>query len=256
MTQHRLQLFDSHLHIIDPRFPLVANHGYLPEPFCTHHYLDRVSDFELVGGCVVSGSFQGFDQTYLVEALNTLGDRFVGVTQLPASSSDQQILAMQQAGVRGLRFNLRRGGSEDIRQLEYFAKRVYELAEWHIELYIDARELNPLLQRLCELPRVCIDHLGLSRQGLPSLLKLVEAGASVKATGFGRLDFSPATVLKQLHSANPRALMFGTDLPSTRAPRPFTVEDTQLILDCLDSQAAEQVMVTNALSFYRMQPSA
>ena len=27
------RLFDSHCHIIDPRFPIVANNGYTPRPF-------------------------------------------------------------------------------------------------------------------------------------------------------------------------------------------------------------------------------
>ena len=30
-----MAIFDAHLHIIDPRFPLVANQGYLPAPFST-----------------------------------------------------------------------------------------------------------------------------------------------------------------------------------------------------------------------------
>ncbi|MCF5281267.1 2-pyrone-4,6-dicarboxylate hydrolase, partial [Pseudomonas syringae] len=27
------RIFDAHCHIIDPGFPLIANNGYLPEPF-------------------------------------------------------------------------------------------------------------------------------------------------------------------------------------------------------------------------------
>ena len=27
-----LAVFDAHLHVIDPRFPLVANQGYVPTP--------------------------------------------------------------------------------------------------------------------------------------------------------------------------------------------------------------------------------
>jgi hypothetical protein len=28
-----MRTFDAHLHITDPRFPLVSNAGFLPEPF-------------------------------------------------------------------------------------------------------------------------------------------------------------------------------------------------------------------------------
>lgn len=34
-------IFDAHLHVIDPRFPLVPNGGYLPEPFTAEDYLER-----------------------------------------------------------------------------------------------------------------------------------------------------------------------------------------------------------------------
>lgn len=41
--------------------------------------------------------------------------------------------------VRGVRFNVKRGGSEDLRHLKSFAKRVYDLVGWHTELYIETK---------------------------------------------------------------------------------------------------------------------
>ena len=38
---------------------------------------------DVAGGAVVSGSFQAYDQTYLVDALQRLGDGFVGVAKVP-----------------------------------------------------------------------------------------------------------------------------------------------------------------------------
>ena len=32
-------LFDAHFHIIDPRFPLVPNRGYLPDRYTVSDYL-------------------------------------------------------------------------------------------------------------------------------------------------------------------------------------------------------------------------
>lgn len=105
------ELFDAHLHIIDPRFPLVANQGYVPDAFTVEDYLERVSSLGVRGGAVVSGSFQGFDQNYLVDALGRLGDGFAGVTQLPATVTDEEVLRLDAAGVRAVRFNLYRGGA-------------------------------------------------------------------------------------------------------------------------------------------------
>lgn len=246
-----LTIFDAHLHIIDGRFPLVANNGYLPAPFTCQDYRERMRGYELAGGAVVSGSFQAFDQGYLLDALLCLGPSFVGVTQLPATVSDSELQALDEAGVRAVRFNLRRGGSETVEHLEEMALRVHGLLGWHLELYVDSRELSGLAPLLLRLPAVSIDHLGLSREGLPTLLRLAERGVRVKATGFGRVDFDVRQALKDFHAANPEALMFGTDLPSTRAPRSYIDEDALLVLDALGEEGASRVLWQNARAFYR-----
>lgn len=245
-------LFDTHFHIIDDRFPLVPNQGYLPEPFTVEDYSQRMRDYNLSGGAVVSGSFQAFDQTYLIDALKKLGPGYVGVTQVPATVTDAELQELDSAGVRALRFNLKRGGSEELSQLDRMAQRVYELAGWHVELYVDSRELDELEQTLSALPAVSIDHLGLSRVGFPTLLRLAEQGVRVKATGFGRVDFDVRGALKDLYSANPEALMFGTDVPSTRAPRPYEDDDFLLVAETLGTEAASRVYSKNALEFYRV----
>ena len=244
-------LFDSHLHIIDPRFPLIANHGYLPPTFTVNDYRDRMRAYHLVGGAVVSGSFQGFDQGYLRASLEALGPAFVGVTQIPIDTSDREIQSLDAAGVRAVRFNLKRGGSEDVRHLDRLARRVHELVGWHAELYVDASELESLSRTLTALPAVSIDHLGLSAAGLPTLLRLAAGGVRVKATGFGRTDLDVRTAITAIYDANPHALMFGTDLPSTRAPRPFEDADFLTVIDCLGEEAARQVLCDNARKHYR-----
>lgn len=244
-------LFDAHLHIVDARFPLVANQGYLPPTFTCADYFHRLKSYDLRGGAVVSGSFQAFDQTYLVDALRTLGKGFVGVTQLPATVTDEELHSLHRAGVRAVRFNVQRGGSQDVSQLDSFARRVYDLVGWHTELYIDSRALPGLQNTLAALPAVSIDHLGLSQEGFPTLLALAERGVRVKATGFGRVDFDVAQALRDLYAANPHALMFGTDLPSTRAPRPYGDEDFLRVVDVLGVEAAHKVLFQNAIDFYR-----
>lgn len=251
LNQHKL--FDSHFHIIDNRFPLLENNGFLPDEYTCANYLERVKDYQLVGGAIVSGSFQAFDQGYLLDALRTLGPSFVGVTQLPASVSDDDLLKLHKAGVRALRFNLKRGGSEDVRHLDALARRVREVVGWHVELYVDSTELDGLYNTLVALPAVSIDHLGLSKEGFGTLLKLVENGVHVKATGFGRVNFDARAALIDIYAANPDALMFGTDLPCTRAPRPYTDDDFSLVVETLGEDGARKVLSENALQFYRIE---
>jgi predicted TIM-barrel fold metal-dependent hydrolase len=247
----RPPIFDAHFHVIDPRFPLVRNQGFLPEPYTCDDYLRDAGPLGIVGGAVVSGSFQAFDQTYLLDALARLGPAFVGVTQLPQEVSDAEIARLHAAGVRAVRFNVLRGGSAAIDALEGLAARVFAIAGWHVELYVDARTLADLVPRLLRLPRAVVDHLGLSAAGLPSLLELVEHGVSVKASGFGRVDFDVPDVLRRLAAANPDALVFGTDLPSTRAPVPFRPSDIDLVVDALGDEVAGKVLLHNARALYR-----
>jgi predicted TIM-barrel fold metal-dependent hydrolase len=244
-------LFDAHFHIIDPRFPLVPNRGYLPDRYTVSDYRERMEGYDLRGGAVISGSFQAFDQDYLVDALQRLGPAFVGVTQLPADVGDEELQELDRFGVRAVRFNPKRGGSEDVSHLDEMARRIHDLLGWHVELYIDACDLPELFDTLVNLPAVAIDHLGLSKAGLPHLLWLAERGIRIKASGFGRVDFDVRTALKDLYAANPEALMFGTDLPSTRAARPYSDRDFQLVIDTLGEAAARRVLLENASRFYR-----
>ncbi len=245
------EIFDAHLHVIDPRFPLVPNRGYLPAPFTAEDYLQRAGPLGVVGGAVVSGSFQGFDTSYLLDALRVLGPAFVGVAQLSVSVDDAEVSRLHEAGVRAVRFNLARGGSETQENLERLAKRVYDISGWHAELYVDSRHLTELEGLLARLPRVSIDHLGLSKAGFGTLLRLAERGARVKATGFGRLDFDPRAAMRKLCAANPDSLMFGTDLPSTRARRPFRDEDIATAVEALGEDLARKALHDNAAAFYR-----
>jgi predicted TIM-barrel fold metal-dependent hydrolase len=170
---------------------------------------------------------------------------------VPQSVSDQELQELNGAGVRAIRFNVKRGGSEEIAHLESMARRVHELVGWHTELYVDSAELADLFETLVSLPAVSIDHLGLSKSGFPALLKLAEKGVRVKATGFGRVDFDVRSALSDLYAANPRVLMFGTDLPSTRAPRPYQDEDYTLVLETLGEEKAANVFYRNAIELYR-----
>jgi predicted TIM-barrel fold metal-dependent hydrolase len=241
-------LFDAHLHIVDPRFPLVGAYG--PEPFTVADYQERTATLDVRGGAVVSGSFQGFDQTHLTDALERLGPGFVGVTQLPAAAADAEILALDRAGVRAVRFNLVRGGSAPLDDLEALSRRAFALAGWHAELYVDGRDLPALEPRVAALPRATVDHLGLHRDGLPALLRLVERGVKVKATGFGRAQLDVAETLRAIAAIDPRALLFGTDLPSTRARRPFADADVELVTAALGAELARRVLHDNAAAWY------
>lgn len=254
-TSHALPqgVFDAHFHIVDPRFPLVPNNGYTPDAFTAEDYLAQVAPLGVTGGAVVSGSFQAFDQGYLINALQTLGSGYVGVTQLPADVPDETIIELDDAGVRAVRFNLFRGGSAGLDELDQLARRVHAIAGWHSELYVDAADLPALADTLRGLPQVTVDHLGMSDDSTGTLLDLVENGLVVKATGFGRMNVAdPEALMAAIVRANPAGLVFGTDLPSTRARTPFRPEDLDRVADAVGSEHVEAVLSGNGRRLYRL----
>lgn len=66
-----MRIFDAHFHIIDFDFPIIENQGYLPPSYDVEDYQNETVDLNVLGGAIVSGSFQGFDQEYLLKALIT-----------------------------------------------------------------------------------------------------------------------------------------------------------------------------------------
>jgi predicted TIM-barrel fold metal-dependent hydrolase len=252
-------VFDSHFHIIDPGFPLVANEGYLPPPYTVASYLSASRPLGVTCGAVVSGSFQGFDQSYIRAALSKLGPGWVGVTQVPPDIGDETLIELSRVGVRALRFNLYRGRSAgaaeldigSVNELVALATRAHAVANWHAEIYADAATLGPHADRLTRMGvPLSIDHLGMTPGGLPVLLDLVSAGVKVKATGFGRVKLDVPRVLEAIAARDPAALMFGTDLPSTRADRPFQPGDVDLLRQVLGPDLVRRALWDNARTFY------
>ena len=246
------RIFDAHFHIIDHAYSIVPNQGYTPPHFPLADYLAQAQPLGVRAGAAVSGSFHGFDQTYLQALLPRLGPGWVGVTQVPNDVSDAEITRLTKLGVRALRFNMFRGRIDSVDDLVALATRAHAVGGWHAEIYADAAALAPHAARLAKLPQIAVDHLGMSEASLPALLDLVAAGAKVKATGFGRVKMDVPRALERIAARNPAALVFGTDIPSTRAERPFQASDIALIERVLGPQLAAQVLWDNAIKLYRV----
>ena len=251
-AQPARRLFDSHCHIIDHRFPIVPNQGYTPPNFPLEDYLAQVKPLGVVAGAVVSGSFQANDQTYLMDILPKLGTGWVGVTQIPNDYPDAEIVRLNAIGIRAVRFNVFRGRIDSIDEIAALSKRAHDVAGWHSEIYADAAALKPHVDKLTKLPQFSIDHLGMTEEGLPVLLDLVAAGWKVKATGFGRVKMDVPKVLEAVAKKSPDALVFGTDIPSTRAQRPFLASDIDLIEKVIGPELAKKAFWDNPLALYRV----
>lgn len=248
-------LIDSHFHVFDPRFPSPGNQGFVPDPFPAAEYRHAASALGIVGGVLVAASTHGLDPEPVLSELKELGPRFVAVLNADPAWDDEALRRMAAAGARGLRFNLFRGVSGSVEDALGMARRARDAAGLHAQVYADAATLRPHAAVLAALGNgLVIDHLGMTAEGLPVVLDLVAAGAMVKATGFGRVRLDVPAALERIERQRPGALMFGTDLPSTRAERPFSPSDVLLIRDVLGPERAASVLHDAAADFYRLPP--
>ncbi|HWL83708.1 MAG TPA: amidohydrolase family protein [Roseomonas sp.] len=247
-------IFDAHFHIFDPRFPAPGHDGYAPPTFTVAQYRAAVAELGVTGGVLVAASTHGLDPTPLLAALEELGPGFVAVAAADPAMSDDRLRELAARGVRGLRFNLYRNMVDGPPEVALdFADHAHALAGLHAQLYADAAALRPLLPRLRAMAgRLVIDHLGMTEAGLPVVLELAAAGTKVKATGFGRVGLAVAPALERIAAVAPGALIFGTDLPSTRARRPFESGDMAL----LRRVAGPAPLRDNAAAFYGVVPAA
>jgi len=245
-------IIDAHFHIFDPRFPAPGHDGYAPPVFTVAQYRAAVSGLGVTGGVLVTASTHGLDPAPLLAALEELGPGFVAVAAADPAMPDAGLRELAARGVRGLRFNLYRGMVQTPPEAALdFADHAHAVAGLHAQVYADAATLRPLLPRLRGMAtRLVIDHLGMTEAGLPVVLELAAAGARVKATGFGRVALEVAPALERIAAAAPGALIFGTDLPSTRARRPFEPADMALLRRIAGAAPFHE----NAAAFYGIAP--
>jgi len=111
---------------------------------------------------IVQASCHGKNNDAMVDALKTAGDLARGVAVVGGDVSDAALKAMDDAGVRGVRFNfLRRLVDSAPRDVfKRIADRVSELG-WHVVVYFEAPDMDDLTPFLKSLPTVVvIDHMG------------------------------------------------------------------------------------------------
>lgn len=245
----RVKIFDAHFHIIDYRFPVIPNEGYMPDAFTVDDYLDFFRNRDLIGGVVVAGSFHGSDYSHIKYALDILGDGFFGVIN-PDNRIYREIDELDNFGIRGVRYNVKRMGREILRDIESLSVFIYESKKWHIDLYIENRDLKEYKSLILSLPKVIIDHFGVTYEGFEDLLQLVSYGVKVKASGFGRLDFDWMWALRELVNVDPSSVVFGSDLPGTRVERKFDWSDVESIMLSFDREIVDRILWRNAFDFY------
>ena len=171
---------DAHCHVFGPGdvFPYSPDRKYTPcdapaeKLFALRDYLGFDKNV------IVQASCHGPDNRALVDALNKAGDKARGVAVLDPLVTDDELKALDAAGVRGTRFNfLPRLADEAAPEVyQQIADRVSKLG-WHIVVYFEAHDLARLHGLLTSFPtKVVVDHLA-----VPDVSKPVDANPDFDA---------------------------------------------------------------------------
>jgi 2-pyrone-4,6-dicarboxylate lactonase len=155
---------DAHCHVFGPgdTFPYAPERKYTPCD-APKEKLWALRDFlGFERNVIVQATCHGADNRALVDALQTGGDRARGIATIKPDISDEELHALDAAGVRGVRFNFvkRLVASTPRDALMHIAKRIQPLG-WHVVIYFEAHELGELFDFFAELPTiVVVDHMG------------------------------------------------------------------------------------------------
>lgn len=155
---------DAHCHVFGPsdKFPYAPERKYTPcdAPKSKLFELRDYLGFER--NVIVQASCHGRNNDALVEALHSAGDRARGVAVVSPDISDKELVAMDAAGVRAVRFNFVKR-LVDATPKDVFlsiADRIKKLG-WHIVVYFEAPDLEELIPFLQKLPTtIVVDHMG------------------------------------------------------------------------------------------------
>jgi len=276
---------DCHVHVIGPkpRFPLAADRRYTPMDALAGDLAAMLKRLGLERVVLVQPSFYRTDNSCMLDAMAQIkGSR--GVAVLPQQATDDELDALDDAGIRGLRVNIATAGTTSFDTIRRHIEAAAALSErhgWHVQIFVAAELLEPLLPVLLALPvSTAIDHFGLIAPGsgpgpeispLRALLRLLESGKIwVKISGAYRTAadaFDPGLgpLAKALCKANPDRVVWGSDWPHT--PRhdmhkpgvveelPFQNIDTRALLDLVprwlgDDALVHKVLVSNPARLY------
>ena len=219
---------DCHMHIYDARFPWAPGAKLLHPPATVAMYREIQQRLGTTRNVVVTPSAYGIDNSCTLDALAQLGKTARGVAVVDTSVSDAELKRLDQAGIKGLRFNLAIGSVTTVDMIEPLARRVEHLG-WHMQVNMSNDELLASRDMLSRLPvPVVFDHFARiplqDSESHPvyafvtSLMKAKKAyiklSGAYLASNAGAPSYSDvAPLAHSLIQAAPAQIIWGSDWP-------------------------------------------
>lgn len=276
---------DCHTHIHgDPReFPYAPERVYTPETALPEEMAALHRALHVQRVVIVNPSVYGTDNAATLHGMRARGVDARGVAVIDARTSEAELDAMGEAGIRGIRLNLATAGLNDpALGRARFGSAVERVRRrgWHVQLYTIPSMIAAIRDLVEAAPvPVVFDHfggvvasLGVEQPGFADLVDLVASGrAYVKISGAYRSsDLGPdypdiAPFARALIAANSDRILWGTDWPHPsghtppgRKPTDVTpllqIDDgrllNQLAVWAPDAEVRRKILVDNPARLY------
>ncbi len=157
---------DCHAHVVAPgRFPYAHGPGYKPRPDETGNldaYLGVLTSHGISHALLVQPSCYGYDNACMLDAMDRSQDRFKGIAVVAPEATDQEMRALKDRGVVGIRLNLMWSDPEALTRpgTGRFLARVKDLG-WFVQVYATGDVWCKIGGGLRQSGvKVIIDHLG------------------------------------------------------------------------------------------------
>ncbi len=162
---------DAHCHVFGPgdEFPFAATRKYTPCDASKDDLWSLRDHLGFTRNVIVQATCHGADNRAMVDALLHSDGMARGVATVNADVTDDELLGLHQAGVRGVRFNFvkRLVDVMPVDTLTTIADRINHLG-WHLVIYFEAADLPDLYELFASLPTiVVVDHMGRPDVGKP-----------------------------------------------------------------------------------------
>lgn len=256
---------DAHMHVFGPaeRFPRVPHPHYTLPDGRLGHFRELMTILGLERFVIVQPSYYGTDNSCLLDALAASGDAARGVVMVEEDTPHADLVAMDAAGVRGLRLDLFKRAAQPLADIQAYVTRIAaKIAPlgWHLQFYVPGRVVRDMIDFFATLEiDYVIDHMGymLEEDGLTEhdfarLIELARSGRCwiklsapyrlAKKRGYSAVE----GVARAIVEAAPERAIWGSDWPHI----PGLGRDTGELLNLLpvwapDAAVRQAILVDN-----------
>lgn len=222
---------DAHCHVFGPmaQFPFSAKAKYLPEDAGAEALFALRDHLGFARNVIVQASCHGTDNAATLHAIAQSGGMARGVAVVDPAISAEDLAALHEGGMRGVRFNFLKRLVDDAPKDKFLNVAARLPAGWHVVIYFEADILEEMRDFIAAIPvPVVVDHMGRPdvSQGpdgpdMRAFRRLLDSRDDIwfKATCPDRLDASGdpwddfVAAVGPLVADYPDRVLWGTDWP-------------------------------------------